>query len=173
MALTVLGIFPNPEACADAIAASLINDIPRENLEVFYGTELPEGALKIHPPRRRIWIYSLLGGFTGFCFGILLAGGTAWLYKLPTGGKPIFSFPPIGIVTYETTLLFTILFTITAFLVCSRLPALRKSLVRSDTIHEGRYVLAVVCADESVQSMMTLLSNCGAEAVEQSEDPLF
>lgn len=47
-------------------------------------------------------------GAVGALAGFLLAGGTAWLYQLPTGGKPIIAMPTVGVIMYETTMLFAI-----------------------------------------------------------------
>jgi uncharacterized membrane protein len=62
---------------------------------------------------RRLKLYhvTLIAGAIGLLFGILLAGGTAALYPLRTGGKPIVSMPIVGIVSFETMMLFAIVTT--------------------------------------------------------------
>ncbi len=55
---------------------------------------------------------------TGFC----LSAGTAWLYPVQTGDKPIIAFYPTGIVTFELTMLFAIAGTLAGMFLELRLP---------------------------------------------------
>jgi len=65
----------------------------------------------------RLYRITLTAGAVGIFFGILLAGGTAILYPLPTGGKPIVTTPVVGIISYETMMLFAIVSTFLATLI--------------------------------------------------------
>ena len=49
----------------------------------------------------RLPLITLIFALVGLLLGLLLAGGTAALYVARTGGKPIESGPPIGIIMYE------------------------------------------------------------------------
>ncbi len=60
--------------------------------------------------RSRLPAFVLSGAALGILVGSLLASGTALLYPLNTGGMPIVSLLPVGIVTYEVTMLAAILF---------------------------------------------------------------
>jgi len=66
--------------------------------------------------------FALFGGVSGFLFGVMLTLGTAALYILPRGGKPLFAATPTLLMSYETTILFGVLCTFLGFLVIARLP---------------------------------------------------
>ncbi len=57
-----------------------------------------------------------------------LAAGTAWVYPVQTGDKPIIALYPTGIVTYEMTMLFALVGTMVGMFLEMRLPALKKRL---------------------------------------------
>ena len=62
----------------------------------------PDGVLV--KTEQRTWFrwLALAGGMPAQRFGFALAAGTAWLYPVQTGDKPIIAFYPTGIVTYES-----------------------------------------------------------------------
>jgi hypothetical protein len=51
-----------------------------------------------------------------------LAAGTAWLYPVQTGDKPIIALYPTGIVTFEITMLFAIVGAMAGMFLEMRLP---------------------------------------------------
>lgn len=61
--------------------------------------------------RLHLFHVTMIAGAIGLLFGILLAGGTALLYPLRTGGKPIVSPSIVGIISYEMMMLFAIVTT--------------------------------------------------------------
>ena len=92
--------------------------------------EIPEGAISIsstlplfEQPALHQWkpiqLYpvTLIAGAVGILFGFLLAGGTFVLYPLRTGGKAIFTRPVVGIISYETMMLFAIVSTFLAVVI--------------------------------------------------------
>ena len=62
-----------------------------------------------------------MGAFLGIVAGFGLASGTASLYPMNTGGMPIVSLLPVGIVTYETMMMFAVLFSLAGLLLEARL----------------------------------------------------
>jgi hypothetical protein len=66
--------------------------------------------------KSRLPIFVLGGAFLGIVAGFSLASGTARLYPINTGGMPIVSLLPVGIVTYETMMLFAVLFSLAGLL---------------------------------------------------------
>src|SRR5581483_4760282 len=71
------------------------------------------------PAARRIPLYAITvaAGVVGIVVGIAVAGGTAALYPIPTGGKPIVARPVVAIVAYETMMLVAIVATFVVALV--------------------------------------------------------
>ena len=90
-------------------------------------------------------------------------------YPLVQGGKPILSLPPMAVVTYESTMLTAIVFTIIGIIFESRLPSFKKGLY--DTrITEGYIgVLANVEEDQLTQTQ-TLLTQAGAVDVVRNQE---
>lgn len=55
------------------------------------------------------YVITIAAGILGIVIGLFFAGGTALLYPLETGGKPIVAPPVVGIISYETMMLLAIL----------------------------------------------------------------
>lgn len=73
--------------------------------------------------KRHLRYFTLIGGVSGFFMGVLIVLGTAALYVLPRGGRPIFSITPTLIIAYEMTILSGVLMTFFGFLFLSGLPS--------------------------------------------------
>jgi hypothetical protein len=87
------------------------------------------------------WI-SVGGGIFGACAGFLLAAGTAYMYPVQTGDKPIIAYFPTGIITYELTMLFAILGAIIGMFFEMRLPPWKEQ-VYDPAIGEGAIGISV------------------------------
>lgn len=118
---------------------------------------------------RKLKLYhvTVIAGAFGILFGILLAGGTAALYPLRTGGKPIVSMPIVGIVSFETMMLFAIVSTfITAVVKIVRSHFGKKAY--DPRIDEGFFKIAVQVArgDPRIGKVQALFQESGAVEVE-------
>lgn len=93
-------------AAVDALKAAQVKS---RDIEVLSSIPYPPAALGLPETRtqNQAWLSTGMGA-VGTLFGFLLAGGTALLYQLPTGGKPILSWPTMLVIMYETTMLFAI-----------------------------------------------------------------
>ena len=102
MATNAVGIFQDPESALEAagklkgagFAPEVMSPIPLEGVEEVLGEK-----------KSVIRRFTLFGAITGGLSGFALAAGTAVLYVHPTGGRPIITFPPFLIITYELTIL--------------------------------------------------------------------
>jgi hypothetical protein len=65
----------------------------------------PDVIAAVGKPRSRIDFVTLPGALLGITLGILLTAGTSLAWPLVTGGKPIVSWPPFLIVTFEVAVL--------------------------------------------------------------------
>ncbi|HKY70847.1 MAG TPA: quinol:electron acceptor oxidoreductase subunit ActD [Nitrospira sp.] len=81
-------------------------------------------------------------GLVGIGIGIFFAAGTAVLYPLPTGGKPIVAPPVVGIISYETMMLLAIVVTFLTMLVRIRTTNI-KIQSRDLRIDDGRIGVTV------------------------------
>lgn len=121
-----------------------------------------------HPDNGRSAVrwYSLFGGIFGFGAGVFLTIYSATHYLLPTGGRPIITFPPFLLVSYELTILFAVLATLIGFLRCSGLPAWRDRPHCQAASVESIVVTANVRPDQVEHVRAQLLSQ-GAYLVEE------
>ncbi|MCH2336172.1 MAG: DUF3341 domain-containing protein [Pseudomonadales bacterium] len=168
----VVGLFGDPESAltaagsiqtADLGTPELMSPVPMEGVEEVLGEK-----------KSVIKRFSLFGAIFGGVSGFLLAAITAVLYAHPTGGRPIITFPPYLIITYELTILFGIVFTVIGFFVSARLPnglwtAWWKQDENRPYVPEAavdKFAVSVSCAnDASVQQAEAILRTAGAEEV--------
>ncbi|MEC9013714.1 MAG: quinol:electron acceptor oxidoreductase subunit ActD, partial [Chloroflexota bacterium] len=89
-------------------------------------------------------------------------------YPLVQGGKPILSLPPMAVVTYESTMLTAIVFTIIGIIFESRLPSFKQGLY--DTrITEGYIGVLVNVEEDQLTQTQTLLTQAGAVDVVRNQ----
>ena len=163
MASNALGLFQGPKAALAAAgrlkgegfeSLDLISPIPLHGVEEVLGKK--KSVIK-----RFTFFGAILGGLGGFT----LAAGTAVLYLHPTGGRPIITFPPFLIITYEMTILFGILATVLGFLISARLPVLRERVYVPESAVD-KFAVTVACdAADDLRRATEILREAGAEEV--------
>ena len=143
---TVLGLFEEIDQAANALnrLKDEGNTDPQE-LMVLSSVPFPEGVLEADKSPIRLPILTVGFALVGIVFGFLLASGTAQLYLIRVGGKPISPAPPIAIICYEMMMLFALSGAFAAALFEMRLPSWR-SKVYDPRISEGLIGIAAHCA---------------------------
>ena len=63
-----------------------------------------------------LYLVTIGAGLVGIGIGVFFAAGTAMMYPLMTGGKPIVAAPVVGIISYETMMLLAIVLTFVTIL---------------------------------------------------------
>jgi Protein of unknown function (DUF3341) len=121
---TLLGLYADPRAAADAVShlQSIGHDL--SDLEVLTDSPYPEGAFGERPVHHRLYVFPIIGALCGFIIGLLVTIGTQIAYPEVQGGKPLLSIPPMINVLYEATLLGAIVLTVAGVIFESRLPHL-------------------------------------------------
>jgi hypothetical protein len=163
---TVLGLFQEVKTAAEALRR-LLEDVgsDRKDLMVLSSVPFPEGVLDVDRSPIRLPIVTLVFALVGVGLGVLVAGGSAALYVLDTGGRPILSGPPIGIIAYEIMMVVALTATFFAALYELRLPSWR-ARVYDSRIAEGMIGIAVHCrSEDAAGEAEALLVNTGAEIV--------
>src|SRR5438067_1716265 len=163
----VLGLFQNGDAAGTGVEALVQAGFRRRDITVMSAFPLPPNAYGLDQAKGRLWIpwATLAGGITGAITGFLLAGGTAWLYPIVTGAKPIVSLPPVGIITYELTMLFATLFTVVAMLYNQYLPSYGPQPYAPE-VSDGQFAVVIPCTSaEEVARAEQSLSRANAAAV--------
>lgn len=168
MAMNALGLFHDPESALAAAGRlksagfarpELMSPIPIHGVEEVLG-----------PKKSVIRRFTLFGGIFGGLAGFAMAAGTAVLYLHPSGGRPIITFPPFLIISYEMTILCGILATVLGFLVSARFPAIRERVYVPEAAVD-KFAVTVACdSEEQLSLAQTILRETGAENVRKIEE---
>ena len=157
----ILGLFQDANYAAEAGDALQRAGIDQQDYDFLTDAPYPEGAFGERPERHRLYVYPFVGALVGLTVGIMLTSMTQMAYPLVQGGKPILSLPPMAVVTYESTMLSAIIFTIIGILFESRLPKFKMGLY--DTrITEGYIGVLVNAEEEQLSEVSAILSQAGA-----------
>lgn len=159
--LPILGLYESADHAADAGDALKAAGIPPTDYDFLTDAPYPEGAFGERHESHRLYLFPFIGALIGLTVGIMLTSMTQMAYPLVQGGKPILSLPPMAVVTYESTMLTAIAFTILGIIFESRLPAFKQGLY--DTrITEGYIGVLVNVEENELTSTQTLLTQAGA-----------
>ncbi len=166
--LPILGLFETADSAADAGDALKAAGVAPRDYDFLTDAPYPEGAFGERHESHRLYLFPFVGALIGLTVGILLTSMTQMAYPLVQGGKPILSLPPMAVVTYESTMLTAIAFTVIGIIFESRLPALKQGLY--DTrITEGYIGVLVNVEEDQLTQTQTLLTQAGAvDVVRQS-----
>ena len=157
----LLGLFSDANAAADAGDALKGGGIPEDEFDFLTDAPYPEGAFGEREEKHRIYIFPFIGALLGLTSGVLLTSMTQMAYPLVQGGKPILSLPPMAVVTYESTMLSAIIFTIIGIVFESRLPRMKMGLY--DTrITEGLIGVLVNVEEDRLPNISEIFSGAGA-----------
>lgn len=168
MAVNTLGLFHDPESAL--AAAGRLKDAGFARPELMSPIPIHGVEEVLGPKKSVIRRFTLFGGLIGGLSGFALAAGTAVLYAHPTGGRPIITFPPFLIITYELTILFGILATVLGFLISARFPAIRERVYVPETA-VNKFAVTVLCdTDEKLSRAEAILHKAGAEEVRKIEE---
>ena len=126
----ILGLFEDANYAAEAGDALQRANISPQDYDFLTDAPYPEGAFGERQEKHRLYVFPFVGALIGITVGILLTSMTQLAYPLTQGGKPILSLPPMAVVTYETTMLGAIIFTVLGILFESRLPKAKIAALR-------------------------------------------
>ena len=97
---TVLGLFEEVDQAAHALnRLKSEGGAGSQELMVLSSVPFPEGVLQADSSPIRLPLLTVFFALIGIGFGIALASGTAELYLIRVGGKPISPVPPIAIIS--------------------------------------------------------------------------
>mgnify|MGYP000228418753 CR=1 FL=1 len=164
MASQILGLFFKAEQALKA--AGQLKDSGIEDISLMSPVPL-EGVEKVLGEKKsNIKRFTFFGTLCGMLAGFMLAAGTAVLYILPTGGRPIIPIPPYLVISYEVGILFGVLATVIGFLISVRLPALKARHYSPET-HIDKFGILVTCSQRDDERIRTIILAAGAEEVRQ------
>jgi len=120
--METLGIFQDIESAGGAVDSLVKAGFAEAEITSLTSVAYPDGVLVKTDGRSWFRWLAVAGGIVGAVAGFFLAAGTAWLYPVQTGDKPIITFYPTGIVTFELAMLFAIIGTMAGMFLEMKLP---------------------------------------------------
>jgi hypothetical protein len=163
--METLGIFKDVATATKAVEGLVKAGFAEETVTSLTSAPYPDGVLVKTDQRTWFRRMSVGGGVFGACAGFLLAAGTAYMYPVQTGDKPIIAFYPTGIITYELTMLFAILGAIVGMFVEMKLPPW-KERVYDPAIGEGSIGISVsVDSREQMSRAGKIMEAAGALSI--------
>lgn len=120
--MEILGIFRDIESAGRGVEGLVEAGFAEAQVTSLSSVPYPEGVLVKTDQRTWFRWLALAGGIVGAGAGFCLAAGTAWLYPVQTGDKPIIAYYPTGIITFELTMLFAIVGAMAGMFLEMRLP---------------------------------------------------
>lgn len=160
--METLGTFKDVETATRAVDSLVKAGFAEDTITSLTSAPYPDGVIVKTDQRTWFRWVSLAGGIFGACAGFLLAAGTAYMYPVQTGDKPIIAYYPTGIIIYELTMLFAILGAIGGMFLEMKLPPWREK-VYDPAIGEGAIGISVSVdtGDRSTRAE-TIMKEAGA-----------
>jgi hypothetical protein len=169
--METLGIFKDVETATRAVDRLVKAGFPEETITSLTSAPYPDGVIVKTDQRTWFRWMSAAGGVFGACAGFLLAAGTAYVYPVQTGDKPIIAYFPTGIVTYELGMLFAILGAIVGMFLEMKLPP-RKERPYDPAIGDGSIGISVsVSPGDQTSRAESVLKEAGALRITREENP--
>lgn len=163
----VLGVFPYVENLIDATVR-----LKNSGYEFTLFSPVPLGHELDHvigAKKSGIKRFTFFGALFGFIFGIQLVFITSAIYVLPRGGRAIWAMTPTLLISYETTILLGVLFTFLGFLVCAKLPSLKKRVHDPRLAIDSFGLLVSGISKDMFNDVENILKEFGANEVKRVE----
>ncbi len=162
----VLGLFPHVDSMVEAAVG--LKDTGY-TVTVFSPIPLGDALDPIVVRKNYIRYFALFGAFIGLFFGIILTLGTAALYVLPRGGLPIWPITPTLLLTYESIILFGVIWTLIGFFIVARKPNFGKQIYDPKVAIDSFGLLVEDIREDKIEEVEQLLKSFGADEVNRVE----
>jgi hypothetical protein len=165
----IYGLFPGPHAAERAACALREAGIAPDRIVVISPEPFEEFSFAQSDNATWMPWIAVLGGVIGGTCGFLLAWYTQVSNRLVTGGMPIVAPWPTGIITYELTMMGTVLMTVIVLLIGTRLPSWKPRLYDPEVSY-GKILIGVLDPSEIILAdIETLLRHAGAEKIRNTD----
>lgn len=161
--MEVLGVFNSLESAAAAVENLVAAGVTEAKITSLSSVPYPDGVLSQKQREPRFYLFTLVLGACGAIVGFSLAAGTAWLYPLQTGDKPIISIFPVGIITYELMMLFAIIGTLIGMFWGMGLPDFKPKPYAAEIANGAIGILVTAENPAELEQARQSLQSSGAE----------
>jgi len=148
--METLGIFRDVETAARGVEGLVKAGFNEADITSLSSVPYPDNVLVKTGQKTWFRWLAVAGGLAGAVGGFLLAAGTAWVYPVQTGDKPIIAFFPAGIVTFEIAMLCAMVGTMAGMFLEMGLPPSGKRLY-DPAISEGCIGIGVTTASDDLR----------------------
>jgi hypothetical protein len=159
----VLGRFREVDATVAAIKA--LKRQPSTGVTVYSPAPDHSIADAIDAPVSVVRRYALIGGLCGMTFGYWIPIYISKWWPLVVGGKPVPSWIPYTIISFELMVLIGALSTVAGLFINARLPDLRLTVGYDARFSDGEYGVWVECLPEQAKAVTETLRRSGAVEV--------
>ena len=161
----VYGLYPDPDSAQRAVDLLRDANVKDRNIVVLSSEPFDEYEFGRRDHKTVIPWLAALGGLVCGASAFLFVAFTQKVYPLPTGGMPIVSLWPNGIITYEFTMFGAILTTLVTLIITARSPRDSARLFDPE-VSNGKILIGVVNPAEGLRGAAEqALRNAGAESV--------
>ena len=165
MAESLIALYEYEEDFLDAAGKLKAMDVP---LSVMTPIPMHDVEKVLGIGKSKVRFFSLTGAILGGLTGMALAIGTALVFLLPTGGRPIIPIPPYLVIMYEMTILFGVLATLLGFHVVSGLPAWKEAPYTPEA-NIDRFVVSVPTDGADIGKVESVMREAGAGEIKRVE----
>lgn len=157
-----------PESLVDALRRAGVRE---EAVEILSPLPLHQAGL-LRPARIPLHRIAIIAGLVGIGLGVMVAAGTALLYPIVTGGKPIVAPPVVGIIAFEMMMLVAIVTTFATTLIRVRSES-QTAAERDPRIDDGRIEVVLSLSQDSarLETVQALLQQAGALDIQYRRPP--
>jgi len=166
--VTLLAVFGDIDPAADAIEKLHEAGIEDGNINVISGMPVTHKMLGRPHPSTNVSRLSLGGAIAGFFLGLFLNFGTPNLYTVLVGGQYVTPVPPGLIITFEMTMLISLLATFLGVFLDSYFPNYRP-MEYVPEISDGKIAVFFKCSEGDQKKITDVLQKLGAESIKAAE----
>jgi hypothetical protein len=158
----VIGVFRELDSVVEAIHALKQARLPLTAYTPTPRHEIDEALAHEPSVVRR---FTLIGGLLGATFGYWVAIWISVDWSLVVGGKPIASWVPYTIISFEMMVLVGALSTVFGMFINARLPKITATIGYDPRFSHGDYGIWVPCPPEKAAEVESMLREHGAQEV--------
>ena len=163
----IYGLFAGPAQADRGLRALREAGVAQDKILVLSDEPFEEYESSKAPSTKSMYRIAACGGIVGGSLGFLLARfmQTAYPFPLITGGMPLVSPYPTGIVTYELTMFSTVVATLVTLLITTGLPKWKMSIY-DEEVSNGMVLIGVVNPSEGSRAdLESRLQRAGAASI--------